>query len=186
MTRPGEAPRSADAGARPDDASDAWWAGADGPDADDLRHGPDVDGLDGHGGPDLDDLDVDGFDDPAVGGVTRAGRSDVDDEPVARRPIRWGRLALGLAVPVVVFAGFEGAVSALLLRQSEGAGLTTLVVWMPLGILLLSLLTAVGAVVAHRRGDRGLALGLLIGLAPGLVVGSAITLAVLDAGTGLG
>ena len=92
---------------------------------------------------------------------------------------------VGVVVPTVAFTGFEGGLTAALLRQEETAGLTTLLFWLPLGILLLAVATILAGAAVLRVVDRGLGIGLLVGCVTGLLTGAAVCVAVLRAGTGI-
>jgi hypothetical protein len=103
----------------------------------------------------------------------------------APRPVRWWTVVVGVVVPTVAFTGFEGGLTAALLRQEETAGLTTLLFWLPLGILLLAVATILAGAAVLRVVDRGLGIGLLVGCVTGLLTGAAVCVAVLRAGTGI-
>lgn len=98
--------------------------------------------------------------------------------PPPGRPIRTRSVLLGILTPVVLFSALNG-IAALMVPQGEDAAINAFFVYLPIGIVVLSVLTLVGGVLMIVLGDRGFGIGLLCGWALGVIVGGGVCLAVL-------
>lgn len=100
--------------------------------------------------------------------------------PEPGKPIRWWAILLGIGTSVVLLSALNGIAGLFLPHADEDQALTTILVYLPIGIAVLSLLILVGGVLMTIFGDRGYGIGLLTGWALGLIVGAGVCVAVIS------